>query len=451
MDTGAIAWEAVGLEAAEVLGRYVRIDTTNPPGNEAEAARFLSDVLSNEGIESAIHETAPGRANLVARLGSADASAGGDAAQQPLLLLHHMDVVPPEASGWSVPPFGGEQRDGYVWGRGAIDDKGLGTVHLMALILLKRLGIALKRDVVLMAVADEEEGGALGAQWMIENRWPDIACEYVWDEGGAGSEGMVGASPIFAVSVSEKRSLVVRVTAVGQGGHGSVASGTAVELLVRALGAVHGYRAPIRFNEVTRQFFQRIARSQSFPASWLTRHAGHLLVKPLVAGRLSRIPAINAMLRDTVTPTIVKAGQKANVAPDLAEATLDARLLPDTDVEAFLDVLRRTINDEDVAIEAAAELPAVAPPSPADSAMFRAFERAVDTHVPGAITAPIQTPVATDSRFFRPKGVKAYGLIPALLTQEDLNTVHGADERMSVKNLTLGIRIAVDVLVELCA
>ena len=243
------------------------------------------------------------------------------------MLLHHMDVVPaplgPEENGvetWSVPPFKGALREGYVWGRGAIDDKGLGIAHLMAFILLKRLGITPSRDVVFMAVADEEEGGKYGTNWMIEHHWPEIACEYVWDEGGAGTVGIIGDRPIFGISVTEKRSVTVRVTATGRGGHGAMVADTPIHKLTSALHALRHYRGDTRFNRVTKEFFSRIAQTQPFPASWFLRHAGNPAIKPLVEGKLAKVPSVQAMLRDTLTPTVLRAGQKANVAPRVAEA-----------------------------------------------------------------------------------------------------------------------------------
>ena len=440
----SIQWDEVGREATELLSRYIRIDTSNPPGNEDPAARLLQEALSAEGIGVATYEPAAGRANLIARL-DADQPVG-----PPLLLLHHMDVVPATPSSWSFPPFGGVVRDGHVWGRGAIDDKGLGVIHLMAFVILKRLGVPLKRSVLLMAVADEEEGGAHGTEWMVEHHWADIECEYVWDEGGIGSIGLMGDRPVFAVSVAEKRSMLVRLTARGGGGHGSIASDTPVDRLVSALHSLQRRGTDLRFNDVTRAFFRRIAVTQRFPGSWVMRHAGSPLLRPLVRRSVDKIPSISAMLQDTVTATVVKAGQKFNVAPELAEAVLDVRLLPDTDAGQFVGRLKRDIGDDSISVDAD-EKSAPTPPSPVDSDMFMAFESAISRHVPDAVVVPMQTPVATDSRFFRAKGVKAYGLIPVVLTPEELGGVHGVNERLSVGNLVLGVKIALDAILGLCA
>ncbi|MCH8063480.1 MAG: M20/M25/M40 family metallo-hydrolase [Chloroflexi bacterium] len=439
-----VAWEEVERQATDLLSRYIRFDTTNPPGNEAEAAQFLAQTLSDEGIDSHLYEPAPGRANLVARLSAAEPVA------PPLLLMHHIDVVPADGATWTRPPFHGLVREGHIWGRGALDDKGLGVIHLMALVLLKRLDVKLTRDIVFMAVSDEEEGGAFGAQWMIEKHWPDIECEYVWDEGGTGSVGMMGRRPIFAVSVWEKRSMLLKLTARGLGGHGSIAGNTPLDRLVRALHAVQGYSTDMRFNGVTREFFERISRDQGFIAGWLMRHAETPVVKGYMARQIKNISSIHAMLRDTITATVLSTGDKPNVVDEQVEATLDVRLLPDTDRDAFLDSIRRAINDDAIELEATGS-PKSGPPSPVDSELFRALSQAIYANEPAALVTPMQTPYATDSRFFRERGVAAYGLLPVVLTGEELASIHGVDERMSVKSLTSGIKIALDAVGTLCS
>ena len=430
-----------------MLSDYIRLDTTNPPGGEAQAASFLQRILTAEGIETRLVETAPGRANLIARLRATEATGGA------ILLLHHMDVVPAGPAdagdgGWTVPPFDGVVKDGYVWGRGAVDDKGLGTIHLLALVLLKALGVPLRRDVILMAVSDEETGGGLGARRMVEHHWDDIECEYVWDEGGSGSHGIVGNRPIFAISVWEKRSMVVRVLARGGGGHASFGGAGAIDRLARALSRLGRAGGGPRFNDVSREFLRGLAQTQSFPASWLLCHPDFPLTRRLLSARLGRIPALHAMTRDTMTPTVLRAGEQANVAPDLAEATVDVRLLPDTDGQALVERIRAAVAGDGVTIEAGA-VPDTTPASLTGSPMYKAMAASVQKHLPGAITAPFLTPVATDSRFFRRRGVDAYGLLPVVLTQRELDGIHGVDERISAEGLTLGVKIALDVLLQM--
>ena len=436
-------WDDVRRRATELLSEYIRIDTTNPPGNEAASARLLSAALAAEGIAVDLYEPDPDRANLVARLRA------GSPRARPLLLLHHMDVVRAKPETWQVPPFGGDVRDGYIWGRGAIDDKGLGAMHLMAFLLLAKSAVPLSRDVILMAVADEEEGGTLGTRWMTENHWDDIECEYVWDEGGAGSRGVVGDAAVFSISVWEKRSMVLRLTVSGPGGHGATATHTPVDNLAAALHRLQRHHARVRFNPVTREFFRRISATQPAPISWLMRSAASPALRPLMSVRARRTPIINAMLRDTIATTMLEAGDKANVSPETATAMLNARILPDTDPDLFVEEVRKVLGgDVDVEVVALTE---ASPASPLDSGLFNAIERAIAAEVPGAVVAPMQTPFVTDSRYFRLKGAKAYGLIPAVLTPDELNTIHGVDERISIDNLVLGIKITYETLVRLCS
>ena len=439
-----VAWEEVERQATDLLSRYIRFDTTNPPGNEAAAARFLAKTLSDEGIDSQLYEPAPGRANLVARLSAAEPLA------PPLLLLHHIDVVPADGASWTRPPFHGLVREGQIWGRGALDDKGLGIIHMMALVLLKRLGVKLTRDVIFTAVSDEEEGSAFGAQWMIENHWPDIECEYVWDEGGMGSVGLIGRRPIFAISVWEKRSMLLRMIAKGEGGHGSIPGDTPLNRLVRALHAVQEHSPEIRFNGVTRDFFERISRDQGFIAGWLMRHVETPVIKGFMSRQVKNIPSIDAMLRDTITATVLNTGDKPNVLDEQVDATLDVRLLPDTDRDAFLDSIKGVINDDRIELEAT-ESPTSGSPSPVDSDFFRALSQAINAEEPDALVTPMQTPVATDSRFFRERGVAAYGLLPLVLNREELASIHGVDERISVKSLISGIKIVLDAVGKACS
>jgi acetylornithine deacetylase/succinyl-diaminopimelate desuccinylase-like protein len=443
MSVTDINWDDIGEEAARMLTRYIRVDTTNPPGNEAVAADFLGEQLSAESIPSTLYSAAPGRANLVATL-------KGDGSSPPVTLLHHMDVVPADDVAWTHDPFGGVFADGYVWGRGAIDDKGLGVMHLMALALLKRQGIPLGRDIVLLAVSDEEMGGGLGAAWMIDNQWGHVRSEYIWDEGGVGTRGILGSRPLVAISVSEKRSMTVELTARGTGGHGSMAAGAPVNRLVAALDRLQ--RGPVRrqIGPVTRTFLRSVAETQRFPASLILRYASNPLVRWLALNRLSAIPTIDAMLRDTINITMMQAGGTPNVVPSEARAVLDVRLLPWVDHKKFIDRLGGLLDDDTIEVEATTP-PPDSPPSPTDSAFYTALSSAVQRHIPDAVVAPLQTPVATDSRFFRQRGVKAYGFMPAVFTQAELDTIHGRNERISVENLTLGTRIVYETLLELCA
>lgn len=438
-----IIWTDVGRDTARLLSLYIQIDTTNPPGNERKSADFLEGFLSSRSVPSAIYTPAPGRANLLAKL-------EGDGSEGPIMLLHHMDVVPANTERWAAEPFSGTLADGHVMGRGAIDDKGLGVMQLMAFGLLKDSGVTLKRDVLMLAVSDEELGGKCGAQWMVKNHWPDIQCEFVWDEGGTGTLGIMGDRPVFAVSVAEKRGMIAKLTANGAGGHGSFSANSPLSQMVSALNRLKTSQWPVQFGEVTKLFLRNVSETQSFPSSWLVRNASMPPLRSFMAKKLASIPAVDAMLRDTVTVTSVQSGTGMNVAPDSASATLDVRLLPTTEKSEFLRKLKSVLGDDSILIEST-ELPPKIGSSALDSEFYEALTRVIYRRVPQSIVTPIQTPVGTDSRFFRQKGAQAYGLLPAVLAQADLDTMHGVDERISIANLELGTRIIYETLLELCA
>ncbi len=436
-----INWQTVGDEAARILSRYLQIDTTNPPGNERLAAEFLATLLRERGMEPKLYTSAPGRANLLARL-PGDGSAGA------IILLNHMDVVTADPTRWSCDPFGGEIRDGYVWGRGAIDMKGVGVMHLLALDLLRRSNAPRKRDLIYLAVADEEMGSTHGARWMLAHHWPEIEAEYVWDEGGFGLRDFFGPGVVFAVAVAEKQALWLRLVAEGEPGHGGMPhANNANDTLVHALARVLDYETPLHLHKVTRAMFARLAQVQPFPQSLLLRHLDHPLAFALARKPLTAAPPINAILRNTLSLTVLRAGGKENVIPEQAEAVLDVRLLPGEDPDDFIGKLKAVIADERVRVEVI-QYPEPTTISAYDSTLFRAIADVTARLVPGSVTVPMLTPGATDSCFFRRKGVSTYGLFPAIITPEELAGFHGIDERISLENLQLGTRIIYEVLSE---
>ena len=436
-------WQAVSEEAAQLLSRYVQIDTTNPPGNERPAAEFLAQALCERGPEPRLYESGPNRANLVARV-------RGEGGRGPILLLHHMDVVVADPADWSHDPFGGELCDGYLYGRGTIDMKCLGVMQLIALDLLLRSGQPLRRDVIFMAVSDEEMEGRYGTAWMIDHHWDEIQPEVVWDEGGFGLSGVIGEGLVFYVAVAEKQVLWPRLVACGEPGLGSLPRGNnPIGLLTRALERIRRHPQPPRLTPVTREMFKRLSSAVGFPQSFLLQHIDNPLIWPLAGRAVTGQPTTNAMVRNLVTPTQLNAGSKENVIPAQATAGLDVRLLPDEDPDAFLEQLGRIIADDRVQIELD-EQPVRSSVSPFDSDFFSTMDRVLQRNVPDCVVVPMQTPGGTDSRFFRQRGVPAYGLIPIAIDQGELNRMHGIDERISLDNLRLGIRVVHDVLSEVC-
>jgi acetylornithine deacetylase/succinyl-diaminopimelate desuccinylase-like protein len=443
--TDLIDWDAIRQDAAETLSRYVRFDTTNPPGNEMAAAQWVRDQLIARKVATdvTIHETAPGRGLVHARI-------PGREQLKPLLVNHHIDVVAADPTQWTHPPFSGAIADGYVWGRGTLDTKCLGVFFLLALESLIKQGARFRRPITFLAVPDEEAGGNAGMRWLIDRHLQELDPEWVWDEGVGGLRGVLGDRVAFGIAVAEKQMLFLRLVASGDSGHGSMPhTNNANVTLLRAIGRIIDSPRPLRVGKVSATMFADLAQGQKFPASFVLRELANPVVRRLATGRLTSDKMVNASLRDTVTLTVLQSGYKTNVIPEHAEARLDCRLLPDTDAGEFLDWMRTQIADERVSIEVESS----SPPSgaaPLDSAFCRAAARAIEKHAPGALAFPLQVPGSTDGRFLRQKGYAAYGFAPVILTREDLNSVHGVDERISLENLELGFTMVRDMIQELC-
>jgi acetylornithine deacetylase/succinyl-diaminopimelate desuccinylase-like protein len=441
----SINWNAVQEDALATMSRYVQFDTANPPGNEMAAAEWLRDQLVSRGItqDVVIHEPAPGRGLVLGRI-------AGREPLKPLLVNHHIDVVAADPARWTYPPFSGAIAEGFVWGRGTLDTKNLGVMFLLALDLLVKEGVRFRRPIVFLAVPDEEAGGGAGMRWLTEHHLAELDPEWVWDEGSGGLRGVFGERVMFGVAVAEKWSHDVRLVATGDPGHGSMPhANNAVVTLVDALERILRSPRPIHVSDVTAAMFRAIAGEQQFPASLLLRHVQNPLIQRALAGRLGANPLLGALLHDTVSLTILRAGYKINVIPEGAEAELDCRLLPDTDAAEFDRWLGARIADKRVRVEvgASSSPSGVAPMS---GPFYETIHRAVAAHVPGAGVFPFQVPGATDGRYFRQLGYAAYGFGPVIMDREDIGRVHGIDERISAENLLLGIKIARDIIRELC-
>lgn len=440
-----IDWAAVRQDAAATLSRYVQFDTTNPPGNELPAAEWLRDQWVHRGISEdvTIYQPAPGRGLLLARI-------PGSEPLKPLLLNHHIDVVAADPGQWTYPPFSGAVADGFVWGRGTLDTKNLGVLYLLALELLIKEGIRFRRPLVFLAVPDEETGGEQGMRWLLEHHLDGLDPEWVWDEGSGGLKGVFGEQVAFGVAVVEKQIRQLRLTARGKPGHGSMPHGNNANVtLLRALERVLRSPRPLRLHPVVAEMFRQFARGQRFPISFVLRHLSNPLLLKLAARRLSADKMLNALLRDTVSLTRLQAGYKVNVIPERAQAELDCRLLPDTDPEEFQRWVRGRLADERVEVEVIQSSPH-AGEAPLHGPYYQAIGRVVERHRPGAAVFPLLVPGGTDGRYFRERGYPAYGFGPVILELDDISRVHGIDERISIDNLELGIRITRDMIRELC-
>jgi acetylornithine deacetylase/succinyl-diaminopimelate desuccinylase-like protein len=419
--------EAWREEAKSFLSALVKIDTSNPPGNEIKAANYIKSVLDKEGIPSEIFESAPGRANLVARL-------KGNGTEKPLMLMGHLDVVGVERDKWTVDPFAAITKDGYLYGRGSSDDKGMDAANLEIFLQLHREKISLDRDVILLAEAGEEGTSQFGINYMVAQHWDKIDCEYVLNEGGefltAG-----GKLQYAGVATTEKVPRGMVLVAHGSSGHASIPrTDNAIEHLGAALGKLLAWQPPMRLNETTKEYFARLAKISSPEDAYLYTHLEEPAVQEKI--RTTRL-AQNSMLRTSVVPTIIKGGFRLNVIPADAEATLDVRALPDENIEQFMETLSKVIADPEIEVKRAGNLqpdrPA-SPPSSIHNEMFAALERSQVKVFPGATTLPIMLPGATDSAQLRAKGVQAYGIgIPR--TDDDASRVHGNDERVSIDAL----------------
>jgi acetylornithine deacetylase/succinyl-diaminopimelate desuccinylase-like protein len=441
--TSDIKWEDVRNEAADILGRYVRIKTVNPPGDEEEAAKFLSSVLKKDGIDSKIFLSGPKRASILARLSGAD--------PRGLILLSHIDTVGAEASTWDFDPFCGERKDGFILGRGTLDDKGMGVMGLMALLLIKRTGVKLKRDAIFLATADEETGGEFGAGYMAREHSDKLKAAFLINEGGALMKGILPKGKISCmVAVGEKGPLWLELSRPGTSGHGSVpVADNAILKLAQAADRLCATGRPIRFIDETVGFCVGLGGGVGGLKGALLKSVRIPLMRPLVGRLLSKTPSIGAMLTDTISLTTMHAGIKENVIPDSARMTIDVRLLPKTDKDEFIDWTRKRLNDDKITVR---EIFHAAPSlSESRGEFFQSIAATGREIIPDSVTIPMVATGFTDSRFFRELGIVSYGLLPAPLTTEDVQTVHGKNEKISEEGLLLGTKYMYHLIKRLCA
>jgi acetylornithine deacetylase/succinyl-diaminopimelate desuccinylase-like protein len=441
-------WEKVREEAVQNLSQYLQVDTTNPPGKEMAGARVLQQILEREGFATTLLESQPDRGNLICTM-------KGKEGLSPLILLHHIDVVPAEADKWKYPPLSGAVLEGEIWGRGAQDCKSLGIIELMAFLLLKREGFQPKRDIVYMATADEETGGKWGVGWLFENHPRLMKAEYVINEGG-GVGMIVGRKNVYTCQTSEKGICWLKLTFKGKPGHASVPHGdNCVVKMAKAIERISTYRSPLRRNRTTDLFIKGIAEEQPFPRSWFVRQ----LLNPLLSPRVEkRIPdpgfkgMAGAILRNTFVPTVVQGGQKINVIPSECFCQVDCRILPGVTPERVKEEVHHLLFDlRDFEIEVLQTSPASE--SPSENPLYRALEKALKDLDPKAKMIPTMLTGATDSRFFRDQGAVAYGFQPMMPMDnlaEYLSRVHGHNERISAKDLLFGTRVLYQVLKDVC-
>jgi acetylornithine deacetylase/succinyl-diaminopimelate desuccinylase-like protein len=423
-----IHWRNLNAETLRHYTALLRINTSNPPGNETEAAKYLAGVLQQEGIPVKLLSLDPARANLVARI-------QGNGSARPIAILGHTDVVGAQRSKWSVDPFGAVRKNGFIYARGAVDDKEIVTAALMVMLLLQRQHIKLNRDVIFVAEAGEEGTPAVGVDFLVARHWDDIAAEFALAEGGS-AVAQGGKVRYVAITTAEKVPRGVRLIARGPSGHASRPTpNNALLRLAAAVAKLGEWRTPMRLNETTRTYFERLASISPPADADQYRHIGDSVRGPEIDRYFEHYePAHYAMLRTTLAPTMLKAGIGFNVIPSEAEAYIDIRALPDEDMPRFYDEMRALIADSNVEIQPHKPDRPATPPSRTDTAMYRALEHTQQKMFPKAITLPTMLTGATDMAQLRAKGVEAYGFGP-IVEAGDPGEAHANDERLAEASL----------------
>lgn len=422
-------------EAIVWLQDLIRVNTTNPPGNELAAAKYVGSILQKEGIPFEIFESTPGRGFLVARLNAGPFPDPSHA----LLLMAHLDVVGVDKSKWTVDPFGGVIKDGYLYGRGAIDDKGMLAANLAVFIALKRANAHISRDIILLAEGDEEAGGETGMIFAVQKHWDKIAAGYALNE-----EGRVflvdGKVQYVGIQASEKVPFNVDVVATGPSGHGSIPRpDNAIIHLAAAVEKIGGYRAPLQLTTVTRAYFEGLAKVEDEETGKWMRALDSADRQEHAERIISQNPIWNSMMRDTIAPTMLQAGIRPNVVPSVARATLNIRLLPGNLLDPLLGKLNQIVNDPQVHFETQPSIGQSAPSSPIDSDFFAEITVTASTEFPGTTVLPMMSTGATDSSQLRLRSVKAYGLLPFPLTEADILRMHADDERIPLDSFRKGV------------
>lgn len=446
-DRYLIDWDEVGEEAINHMVNLVRINTSNPPGNETEAANYLKAALAAEGVGSELYALDPDRANLVARI-------RGNGSKRPILIMGHTDVVGVQAERWTEDPFGGARKDGWIYGRGTLDDKDNVTAGLMLMILLNRYGVELDRDVIFLAESGEEGTPEVGINYMVEHHWDKIAAEFCLAEGGGNILEDSGVT-VVGIQTAEKKPRRATLIATGTPGHGSVPRpDNAVTALARAVARAGAWQTEMRLNATTRSYFERLAEISDPEDAWRYRNIDDPAETEAIQQYfLEHYPYHYSVLRTSVVPTVIDAGFRKNVIPSEASAILDIRMLPDEDVDAFYDKLRAVIDDPQVKVVPEAIYRPESSPSPIDNEMFQTLEGVANRMYPGATVLPQMSTGATDMAQMRAKGVPSYGL-GAIRSIEEINSgmgAHGDNERVSEDSVKQLVQFVWHTIIDVAA
>jgi len=439
----------VEREVTNLLSDLIRINTTNPPGNETEAAKYLAETLEKEGFKCELFESAPGRGSIITRI-------KGTGEKPNLLLLSHLDVVAANPKEWSVDPFEGVVKNGFVWGRGALDMKSMTAMEVMVMKLLKRNNVKLEGDVILAATADEEKGGEAGAGWLVRNHPEKIRADYVINEGGGLAIPIEGKN-IYTIQTAEKGILWFKIKAKGRPGHGSV-PGTADNAILRMNRVVEklgNYRAKMTVVPTVKQFLSQITKEnktvqQALMLLLQNPDMGDQILDMLAEKDKAMAEELRASLRMTIAPTIIHGGIKENIIPSECEAVFDCRVLPGQTPTEAMDEIKGLMPDADSEKLEFETIQANEPSeSPANTPLYEQIVKVMKEFEPNCSIAPILLTGGTDSRFFRKIGSICYGFQPLRSDMpygEILKTIHGIDERISIENLVFGTSVLYNVV-----
>lgn len=437
----AVAEDPSDLEAEQYFITYLQIDTSNPPGNETAAARFFHQIFEKEGIESRLVGPNPNRMSVYARLRSGSSAPA-------IVLMHHLDVVPAETRHWTVAPFEGASKGGYIWGRGALDIKSMGIANLMAMLDLKRSGAKLNRDVIFLGLADEEAGGAMGAQYVLENH-PELfeGIGYVLNEGGS-NETIVDFVSYWGIETTQKVPLWVRISTSGRPEHSAVppdSGGSAVQLL-EILTDLQAMPRPYHLTPAVRDYFLALSKVKKGDKQEMLLDPERYENNPQLASKLP--PGSRSLLTNTMAITRLQAGEVINAMPAEASAWLDFRLLPGARPEAMVDELEKVIGDRG---ELEVLLAGIATPAaPTNTDLYQALERVMRRAEPRSVVGPLVSAGTSDSRFFRARGVTTYGISPFKVNYYDGDTIHGPDERIRRTFFFEGLGVMKEIVREFC-
>jgi len=429
-----------------LLSELIRLDTSNPPGREGLVAELLAPRFKALGFEVEIVPTPePGKAHFIARL-------RGDGSKRPVLLAAHADVVGVEREKWTLDPFAGTVRDGYVFGRGALDFKGGLAVFAQAVLRLAERKVPLSRDVIFLAEADEESG-RYNTTWLAQTHWPQMDAEFALNEGGWIIKGVGGGVRYVSISTADKSSVPVIVTARGTSTHSSMPRpDSAIFALSRAMARLSAYETDVQLLPLTRRFFETLAKTSAQP---MAAHFANVLgTDPALVREADRAisanPLLHALLRNTIAPVFLNAGFRGNVIPGSAEATINLRLLPGVNPHDVVRELQRVVDDPQVEVRLSNPNagPSTTPPSSEDTELYRALEREARAQFPGAEVTPYLFQAGTDAGAWRSRGVSVYGIYPYPIDADDLTRMHGNDERVSVESLKQGTEMIFRVLME---